>query len=364
MDVIFAGGGTGGHLYPALAVARALVRLDPRVRPFFIGAERGIEKQILPTTEFPFALFPLHPIYRSEIGRNWVGIRQTLGSWRDLGAAIRDRNPALVVGTGGYASGMALAWSIAHGVPTAQVVADAIPGITARATARWAKALYLGFGAAEDRITAGPHTAVLVTGNPIEPPPTPRPDRLSAREMFGLGTDPNLQVVLVFGGSQGSEAINSAVGQWLAGPLPPTLRVIWAVGTRHFEALKNRESEQVRVRAYLSPISDAYAVADLAITRAGAMTCAELSAWGLPAILIPLPSAAADHQTGNARAMADAGAGELLPQAAGLSTKIGALVSRMLADRSGLDTMAERTREIGRVDAAQVIAKDILTRFS
>ena len=364
MDVIFAGGGTGGHLYPALAVARAMVRLDPRVRPFFIGAERGIEKQILPTTEFPFALFPLHPIYRSDIGRNWTGLRETLGSWSALGQSIRSRKPAVVVGTGGYASGMALAWAIAHGVPTVQTVADAIPGVTARISARWAKALYLGFGAARDRLSPGNDTAVLVTGNPIEPPQTPRPDRLAARQKFGLSADPSLQVVLVFGGSQGSEAINTAVGEWLSGPHPPTLRVIWAVGTRNYDALKNRETEQVRVLPYLDPIGDAYAAADLAITRAGAMTCAELCAWGLPAILIPLPSAAADHQTGNARALVEAGAGELLPQTTKFSTRIGPAVARLLSDRGALALMAERAVEIGRVDAAQVIARDILTRFA
>ncbi|MBI3789354.1 MAG: UDP-N-acetylglucosamine--N-acetylmuramyl-(pentapeptide) pyrophosphoryl-undecaprenol N-acetylglucosamine transferase [Gemmatimonadetes bacterium] len=364
MNVVFAGGGTGGHLYPALAVARALVRLDPTVRPFFIGAERGIEKQILPTTEFPFALFPLHPVYRTEIGRNWRGLRETIGSWGALGDAIRRQQPAVVVGTGGYASGMALAWAIAHGVPTVQVVADAIPGITARATARWARALYLGFAAAQHRIGGGQGSAVIVTGNPIEPPPEPRPDRQAARAKFGIEPDPAVQVVLVFGGSQGSEAINRAVGEWLAGPLQANLRVIWGVGTRHFDALKDRATSQVRIYPYLSPIADAYAAADLAITRAGAMTCSELTAWGLPAILVPLPTAAADHQTGNARAIAEAGAGELLPQSPALGLHLHDAISRLLADRPALERMAERSRELGRRDAAQVIAKDILTRFS
>ena len=91
MDVVFAGGGTGGHLYPALAIARALVAADPRVRPFFVGAERGIEQQILPATGFPFVLFPLHPIYRSDIGRNVHGISQTLGSWGAMGRVLRER---------------------------------------------------------------------------------------------------------------------------------------------------------------------------------------------------------------------------------------------------------------------------------
>ncbi len=364
VDVVFAGGGTGGHLYPALAVARAMVRLDPRVRPFFIGAERGIEKRVLPTTEFPFALFPVHPIYRTGIARNWIGIRQTLGSWGGMGKAIADRKPVAVIGTGGYASGMALAWAITHGVPTAQVVADAIPGITARATARWARALYLGFEAAQDRVGAGADTAVLVTGNPVEPPPVPRPDRAAARALFGIEADPALQVVLIFGGSQGSEAINSAVAEWLARPLPPHVRVIWAVGHAHWEKYGGRDTAQVRTRPYLSPISDAYAAADLAVTRAGAMTCSELAAWGLPAILIPLPSAAADHQTGNAKAIADAGAGELLRQTPGFSTMLGSTVERLLGDRTLLDLMAQHASHIGRVDASQVMAKDILTRFS
>jgi UDP-N-acetylglucosamine--N-acetylmuramyl-(pentapeptide) pyrophosphoryl-undecaprenol N-acetylglucosamine transferase len=364
MHVVFAGGGTGGHLYPALAIARALVRLNPAVRPFFIGAERGIEKQILPTTEFPFALFPVHPIYRTEVGRNVRGIRETLSSWGGIGRAIRGHDATVVVGTGGYASGMALAWAITHGVPTVQQVADAIPGVTARATARWAKALYLGFESARTRVGAGAGTHVMVTGNPIEPPPVPRPDRAQARAKFGLDVGPDVNVVLVFGGSQGSEAINRAVGEWLTGPLAPNLRVIWGVGTRHFDGLKHRESPQVRVLPYLSPIGDAYAAADLAITRAGAMTCAELAAWGLPAILVPLPNSAADHQTGNARAIAEAGAGELLPQSPALGAHLRDAVARLLADRVTLASMAGRAREIGRPNAAQIIAKDILTRFA
>ena len=364
MNVVFAGGGTGGHLYPALAIARALVTADPRVRPFFVGAERGIEKQILPATGFPFALFPLHPLYRSDIGRNLQGIPQTLGSWRALGRVMQDRRPAVVVGTGGYASGLALGWAIIHGVPTAQQVADAMPGLTARATSRWARALYLGFAAAKPRLQAGSRTAVLVTGNPVEPPPVPRPGRYEARAKFGVGTDPSIQTVLVFGGSQGSEAVNHAVAEWLGGPLSPRLRVIWAVGTRHHEMWKSRTFPQTTIVPYLSPISDAYAACDLAVARAGAMTCAELTAWGIPAILIPLPSAAADHQTSNARALAEAGAGELLVQNATLGADLGALVAGVLGNQSRLATMAVRSRELGRVNAAKDIASDILTRFT
>lgn len=364
MDIVFAGGGTGGHLYPALSIARALVALDPAVRPFFVGAERGIERQLLPSAGFPFALFSLHPIYRTGMTRNLRGIPQTLGSWRALGRVLRARRPRVVVGTGGYASGIALAWSILHGLPTAQLVADAMPGVTARATSRWAKVLYLGFEAARPVILAGTSTAVLVTGNPVEPPPVPRPDRTAARAAFGIEADPAIQTVLVFGGSQGSDAINRAVAEWLSGPLPETLRVIWAVGTQHFEMWKKMEGHHVRVRPYLNPIAEAYAAADLAVTRAGAMTCAELTAWGLPAILIPLPTAAANHQTSNARALVAAGAGRLLEQTEGLGRKLGPIVAELLLRQDALGTMSGHSREFGRASAAQDIAKDMLTRFA
>ena len=115
---MIAGGGTGGHLYPALAIARTLARLQPTVRPFFVGARRGVERDVLPQYGFPYELLDLHPLYRPRVWNNWRTIRGGIGGWRVLGAIMRRERPALVVGTGGYASGLTLAYAVAHGVPT------------------------------------------------------------------------------------------------------------------------------------------------------------------------------------------------------------------------------------------------------
>src|SRR5437868_3807862 len=128
MSVWFAGGGTGGHLYPGLAIARTLVRLDPTVRPFFIGAQRGIEKTVLPASEFPHLLLDLHPLYRTKPWENWKTLRGAVTSWRALAALAKQEQPKLVVGTGGYAAGLAQAYAAAKGIPLVQQAGDSHPG--------------------------------------------------------------------------------------------------------------------------------------------------------------------------------------------------------------------------------------------
>ena len=156
VTVWFAGGGTGGHLYPGLAIARALVARDARVAPFFIGAHRGIEREILPTTEFPFRLLDLHPLYRQAPWRNGRTLLGAVRAWRALSAQARIARPAAVVGTGGYAAGVALAWARAHGIPTILHEPDSHPGLTTRAFARGARAVYLGFPEAAAQLTTAP----------------------------------------------------------------------------------------------------------------------------------------------------------------------------------------------------------------
>ncbi len=143
--VWFAGGGTGGHLYPGLAIARALVRLDPSVRPFFVGAERGIERTVLPASGFPYVLLDLHPLYRTRPWENWRTLRGAMGALRELGRVARADAPRLIVGTGGYAAGAALAYGAMHGIPVVQQAGDSHPGLTARAFRRWTREYYLAF---------------------------------------------------------------------------------------------------------------------------------------------------------------------------------------------------------------------------
>jgi UDP-N-acetylglucosamine--N-acetylmuramyl-(pentapeptide) pyrophosphoryl-undecaprenol N-acetylglucosamine transferase len=351
--VFFAGGGTGGHLYPGLAIARALVRLRPDVQPHFVGAQRGIEREVLPTTEFPHTLLDLHPLYRPQLWKNWRTLRGAVTAWQGMAALAAAERPRLIVGTGGYASGAALAWGARHGVPIAQHVGDAVPGRAARLFARWSTECYLGFADAQPYLPPHP-TRYHVTGNPIDPPPVPRPDRRDARVRWGFAADAT--VLLVFGGSQGSLRMNEAVAGWIAEGLPPGLQLIWATGRATYERFAPLEQPGVRVLPYLAPIAEAYAAADLALVRGGMMGSAELCAWEIPMLVVPLPTAADDHQTRNALALERGGAAIHLPQAQLTPATLGAAVRALLADPARRDALAAGTRALAKPQAAATIA--------
>ena len=357
--VMFAGGGTGGHLYPGLAIARALVRQAPEVQPFFVGALRGIERDVLPKTEFEHLLLDLHPIYRQQPWKSWRTVRGLGSAWRALAREHRAHPSATVIGTGGYASGAALAFALAHRIPIQLQEQNSVPGITTRFFARHARAVYLGYPEAEAKLHSGPHTEMVDSGNPIEAPPVPRPSRTQARAAWGFPPGDG-SVVLAFGGSQGARPLNDAIASLLDAGLPRGVRMIWGTGQGSFDRYARYESEMVRVRPYLSPIQDAYAAADLALTRAGALTVAELCAWGIPSLLVPLPTAAADHQRANARALEAAGAALTLEQSELSAATLGAALTGMLNAPGKLAAMAESASARGRPDAAERIATWIL----
>jgi UDP-N-acetylglucosamine--N-acetylmuramyl-(pentapeptide) pyrophosphoryl-undecaprenol N-acetylglucosamine transferase len=357
--VLFAGGGTGGHLYPGLAIARALRRLEPAVEPFFVGAQRGIERQVLPLTEFPFELLDLHPLYRSEPWLNWRTLVGAMSSWRQLSRDASAVPPACVVGTGGYASGIALAYAVIHRIPIAIQEQNSFPGLTTRFFSQYARQVHNGFPEASHYLRPGRHTQIFDTGNPIDPPPTPRPDRGDAREKWGFPREGG-RVMLVYGGSQGARAINETVAEWLSPGSLQDLHVIWATGARTYEEFAGLENERVRIRPYLSPIWDAYAAADFALSRGGAMATAELCAWGIPPIVVPLPTAAADHQTANAKALAAAGAAELVLQSELTPNRLDHSVRALLASPALLASRSSAVLKRARPEAAVDIAQHIL----
>ena len=359
LRVLFAGGGTGGHLYPGLAVARALRRLDPAVEPFFVGAQRGIERDVLPSAGVEYALLDLHPLYRQRPWENWRTLRGAASAWRGLGRIAAGHAPAAVVGTGGYASAAALAYAAVHGVPYAIQEQNSFAGMTVRLFSRWAREVYLGFPEAARSLPRGRRTIVLDTGNPIEPPPATRPSRAAARTRWGFAPEGGV-VLLVFGGSQGARALNLAVAEWVRAGLPDGVHLIWGTGKQSHAEFAGLASPTVRVEAYLSPIADAYAAADLALTRAGAMSTAELCAWHLPSLLVPLPTAAADHQSANARALAEAGAAVQLPQAELDGARLDREVRALAADAARMSRMAAAAAERARPDAAERIAGRVL----
>lgn len=374
--VLFAGGGTGGHLYPALALADAMQAERPGLRVHFAGAARGVEANVLPRLRVPHTLLPFEPIYRDRVWRNWRLVPALVRSFVALARLFGRLRPGLVVGTGGYASGPTCSWALAKGVPVAVQEQNSWPGLTTRLLARRARQVHLGFPEAERRLTPGRRTRLFAFGNPIRPP-DPSLDRTACRAEFGIDRD--AVVALIVGGSQGSRAMNEALLGALStvaagGPnaRPSSLgaagglEILWATGPAHFNAIQRRVDElgiepHVHTVAYIDAMPNALAAADLAVSRAGAIGTAELLAWGIPALLVPLPTAAADHQTHNARVLADAGAAVLVPETELTPRRLWDELMSLACDASRRDAMAHAARERARPQAAHDIARELLT---
>jgi UDP-N-acetylglucosamine--N-acetylmuramyl-(pentapeptide) pyrophosphoryl-undecaprenol N-acetylglucosamine transferase len=337
-----------------------MVQADKRVEPFFVGAQRGIEREVLPQVGFPFELLDLHPLYRSRPWENWKTIRGMVTAWNRIHAEVESEAPACVVGTGGYAAGLALGYAAYHAIPIVLQEQNTFPGLTARFFSRYATQVHLGFPEARSKLWASKRTKVFDSGNPIEPPPADAFAKGPARVKWGF-PETGGKVLLVYGGSQGSTAINDAVAAWVRSGLPSDLYVIWATGRGNYDKLASLETERVKVRAYIAPISDAYRASDLALSRAGAMATAELCAWGIPAIVVPLPTAAADHQTANAKALESAGAARVIRQTELSGAALGATVGGLVSDPPALEVMKRKALERARPTAAADIARHVLS---
>src|SRR6266404_6077482 len=217
MRILLAGGGTGGHLMPALALAQALRQARPDIEPVLVGAARGIEAQVLPRYPFRHHLLPMEPIYRRTW---WNNVRWLLiagRAWRAVGRVLEGERPVIVIGTGGYAAGPVVWRAQQRGVPTALQEQNAFPGLATRWLAGRARQLHLGFPEARGRLAPGRATQVFAFGNPIRPP-EPGDRAVALRD---LGLDPARPCVLVFGGSQGARALNDALAGVLARGLLP-----------------------------------------------------------------------------------------------------------------------------------------------
>jgi UDP-N-acetylglucosamine--N-acetylmuramyl-(pentapeptide) pyrophosphoryl-undecaprenol N-acetylglucosamine transferase len=249
-----------------------------------------------------------------------------------------------------------------RGLPTAIQEQNAFPGLVTRLLSRRVRHVYLGAPEARRRLRFGPATEVFDTGNPI-PPPSPE-RRASALERFGLrASEPSCRpVLLVTGGSQGAVAINEVVAGWLDTGGGAGANVLWATGKASYDRFaRYHRPPEVQVFGFLDPIADAYAVADLAVGRAGMMTGAELCAWGVPSVLIPLPSAAEEHQRHNAEALAAAGASVMILQQNLSVERFGQEVGGLLADPQRRHRMAEAARGRGKPEAADEIATHFLS---
>ncbi|MDX2207344.1 MAG: UDP-N-acetylglucosamine--N-acetylmuramyl-(pentapeptide) pyrophosphoryl-undecaprenol N-acetylglucosamine transferase [Gemmatimonadales bacterium] len=354
--ILFAGGGTGGHLMPALAMAEAVLQAEPAWRAVFAGAERGVEATVLPMRGVEHRLFPFAPIHRRQWWRNFQWPALALRLVREVDAFLDETRPDAVIGSGGYVSGPVVWRAARRGIPTGILELDVRPGVATRRLAASVDEIWLGAPEAVAALPERVRARAMVTGAPILPPDPSR--RGTARERWGLAD--GRPVLVVTGGSQGSLAVNRLVAEWLRSGGGGDLAVIWATGrATHAEFASFNDAPRVHVVPFLDPMADAWAVADLCVARAGMMTLAELSAWGIPAVLIPLPTAAADHQTHNAVAHAAAGAAIHLPQAGLTAARLAESIAGLANNPAARAAMAAAAKGRGRPGAAREIAARI-----
>jgi UDP-N-acetylglucosamine--N-acetylmuramyl-(pentapeptide) pyrophosphoryl-undecaprenol N-acetylglucosamine transferase len=347
--IVIAAGGTAGHVVPALAVADAL-RDEAGARVVFVGGERA-ERTLVPEAGYELRTIAVEGLSRSNPLKAARGVAKAGAALATARSILRDLRPDAVMGGGGYVAGPVGAAAVAGRVPLVLTEADSHLGLTNRLLARFARRVCLAFP-----IAGRDGARYRVTGRPVPPPQT---DRAAARARFGVADGETC--VLVFGGSLGARSINEAA---VAALRDAPFRVLHASGQRDYEALRAALGEPApagyTLVPYISPFGDALAAADLTVARAGG-SIFEVAAHGVPAILVPYPHAAADHQTANARWMTDAGAAIVVPDDELTPERLAEEVGHLLADPGRLHAMAEASLRLARPDAAREIAHEVLS---
>ena len=344
MKVLIAAGGTGGHIFPGIAVAKEIMERDAESEVLFVGTARGLEKKIVPDSGFQLSLINSAGLKNVGVVGKIKGLSVLPRSFVEARRIIRQFRPHVVVGAGGYVSGPVLLMAAIMGVPTLVMDSNALPGFTNRQLARFIERAALTF---EEAMPFFGNKGV-VTGNPVR------------REFFDVPAKEasNEFHVLIFGGSQGARPINTAMVDALpdlegeAGTLTITHQTGEADFEKVREAYNNSAFANADVRPFISDMFNEFAKADLLISRAGATTCAEIAAAGRGAIMVPLPTAADDHQRKNAEALQNAGAAKMILQSELTGGRLAEEVSSLIKDRAKVAAMAAAAKKIAHPDAA------------
>ena len=354
LKVIISGGGTGGHIYPGISLACEIKDRDIKNDILFVGTERGLESKLIPREGFKIVKIKARGIKRKICFENLTAIVIFLISLFQSYNIIKKHKPDIVIGTGGYVSGSVVLMAAILGIPTFVHEQNVIPGITNKFLSRITRATFLSFNQSKEYFSN--KAKIIFTGNPIR---FKNIKQNIKREYKKFKLDSLKKTILVLGGSKGAASINRVV----LGGIDLTKDVIknnWQVllisGQDDYDDIMKMVGEDHKifsVEPYLYDIEKAYSLADLVICRAGATTLAEISAYGLPAILIPYPYATQNHQEVNARIFTREGAALLILEKDLSDKKLAQVLLDILKDKNRLEIMARKSRELGNKNSAK-----------
>ncbi|HYQ41699.1 MAG TPA: undecaprenyldiphospho-muramoylpentapeptide beta-N-acetylglucosaminyltransferase [Polyangiaceae bacterium] len=349
--LLFAGGGTGGHVYPMIAVADAVRAIAPEVRLVFVGTERGMETHVVPERGYELELMRVLPIRGGGVPGAVRGITRAAGSLNEARALLKKLGPRAVFSIGGYAAGPVSLSARFMGIPVALMEPNSVIGLANRLIAPFVQRAYTAFPESERHFVP---SLVLRAGVPIRGgfQPVPYAPEFDAPRL------------LVLGGSQGAKSLNEAVPRALA-QLPANVRITHQCGALHEADARRLYAElgleaRARVVPFISDMPRALAEADLVIARSGASAVSEICAIGRPSLLVPYPFASGDHQRVNAESLVRAGAALCLTSTEATPKRIFSEISALFEDSARLTSMAERATALGRPEAAHAIALDLL----
>ncbi len=346
MRILIAAGGTGGHIYPGIAVAKEIVRRHPDAEVKFVGTARGLENKLVPQAGFELSIIDSAGLKNVGVVARTRGLLVLPKSLRQARGLIKNFRPDMVIGAGGYVSGPVLLTASLLKLPTLVMESNALPGWTNRVLARFIDKAAVSFAAALPFFRG----KGVVTGNPVR------------REFFEISErrrDPSQLSILIFGGSQGAHAINEAMVSALPllGEVKNRLRVTHQTGEADLDQVtrgyaSQNWGEQANVRKYIENMVAAFAEVDLVICRAGATTTAELIAAGKASVMIPFPFAADDHQRKNAEAMEAAGAARMILQQDLSPQRLAGEIEALVSEPERVTAMGEAARRLSQGDAA------------
>ena len=355
MTILFAGGGTGGHLYPAIAIAEEILKIDPNSRVAFVGTRKKIEARVVPQKGFQFHTIWISGFSRRFTVNNLLFPVKVIVSLIQSFFVIRSVRPDVVLGPGGYVSGPVLFVASLMGIPTVIHESNSYPGVTTRILASRATKVMITFEVTKRWLSST--ASVEVAGNPTREELSAA-TRIEGSRFFNL--DPAKKTILVFGGSLGAASINRVMPSVAEDAVSEGYQIIWQTGESDQAAAATvQQLPGTAIVRYLDRMDCAYAAADLVVCRAGATTLAELTRLGKPAILVPYPHAAANHQELNAQTMVDAGAARIIRDSE-LTVALLKTVREVLHNDAILAAMSEKSAALGKPNAGNDIAKKLI----
>lgn len=356
--VLIAGGGTGGHIFPALSIGEALKQRNPKTELHFLGSDRGMEQEVIGKAGFGLTEFSLSGV---PTRLNWKSLKSGWGmfkAYRRILTIINEYKPDVIVGTGGYVTVPAALAARKRGIPLVLQEQNSIPGRANRFLSRYADEVHIHF--TESRLYFKDRGKLRLSGNPVR---MNFPEGHGNRTLQKFRLHPRRKTVLILGGSQGAQSLNRAFRDMLPHfKGDRNVQFIIQTGKAGYrEVLDGVKDSDVRVvvKSFLTEMEEIYGIADLVVARAGAMTISEIAACGLPSILVPYPHAMDDHQTANARALADKGAAILIPDAELGGEMLAKRIREVLEDPATLQEMGRYAFSLSRPEAARRIAESV-----